>query len=455
MNLEELWKNALGEIELQISRPNFATWMRSSLMIEKNETEGTAVIGLPNNFAKEWVENKYNKLVLKAIRDVDKTTKRVIYVVYDQKKLPQPIIKTADVKVPLSQLELPDLRIDPTTNLNPKYTFPSFSVGKSNEMAHAACAAVVESVGTKYNPLFIHGGVGVGKTHLVQAVGNEIRKLYQDKKKIKYLPSEKFINEIVTGIRSKTNDNSFKEKYRNFDVLIMDDIQHIAGKQQTQLEFFHTFNALYENGKQIILSSDRPPAFIEGLEDRLKSRFSGGMIVSVDPPEYELRVAVIKNKLDEKQINLNESVIDFIATKVYRNFRELEGVLNRVVFWQQSKNQEMTPKIAEQIINETIQEPSYNLNPNQVIKCVSDHYSIKIEDLIGRSRKKELVEPRQIAMYLLRDILGLSFPYIGEKMGKRDHTTVIYACEKIGKEVNKNHGLNRKLILIKDLISKS
>lgn len=454
MNLEELWKNALGEIELQISRPNFATWMRNSLLLEKNETEGTAVVGLPNNFAKEWVENKYNKLVLKAIRDIDKTTKRVVYVVCDQNKQNRPIIKTADIKMPLPQLELPELRVDPTTNLNQKYTFQSFAVGKSNELAYSACMAVSENVGVKYNPLFLHGGVGVGKTHLMQAVGNEIKNRYQSKIKVKYLPSEKFINEVVAGVRNRGMD-AFKDTYRNVDVLIIDDIQHIGGKPTTQLEFFHTFNVLYENSKQIILSSDRPPAFIEGLEERLRSRFSGGMIVAVDPPEYELRIAVINNKLNEKQVILNEPTINLIATKVYRNFRELEGVLNRVIFWQQSKNQDVTPKIAEQIINETIQEPSYNLNPNQIIQCVSDYYNIKKEDLTGRSRKKELIEPRQVAMYLLRDVLGLSFPYIGEKLGRRDHTTVIYACEKVEKEVNKNHGLHRKIILIKDLISKS
>ena len=457
MPLEELWKTVLGTIELQVSRPNFVTWLKNSSLLEKNDD--IAVIGLPNSFAKEWVENKYHKLVLKALRDLDKTTKKVNYVIHNAKSQSE-LAKKADQNLatvaPASQqLDFLELKADPQTNLNPRYTLQTFTVGKSNELAYHAGLAVVDQIGNLYNPLFIHGGVGVGKTHLIQAIGNEIKSRYQDKKKVKYISSEKFINDVVSGIAKRAMD-SVKEKYRGVDVLIIDDIQYLAGKDATQREFFDTFNALYQNNKQIILSSDRPPAFIEGLEERLKSRFSGGMIAIIEPPEYELRLTVLKNKVREKKFNLNDATIELIASKAQKNFRELEGVLNRIIIYQQhNKSQELDSKMAEQLIGDVIQKTSYTTDPNKIIKCVADYFEVALVDLIGRFRKKELVEPRQIAMYLLRDLLGLSYPYIGEKLGKRDHTTVIYSCEKVEKDVNKNHTLNRKIVMIKDRISKS
>ena len=431
--------------------------MKNSSLLEKNDD--IAVIGLPNSFAKEWVENKYHKLVLKALRDLDKTTKKVNYVIHNAKSQSE-LAKKADQNLatvaPASQqLDFLELKADPQTNLNPRYTLQTFTVGKSNELAYHAGLAVVDQIGNLYNPLFIHGGVGVGKTHLIQAIGNEIKSRYQDKKKVKYISSEKFINDVVSGIAKRAMD-SVKEKYRGVDVLIIDDIQYLAGKDATQREFFDTFNALYQNNKQIILSSDRPPAFIEGLEERLKSRFSGGMIAIIEPPEYELRLTVLKNKVREKKFNLNDATIELIASKAQKNFRELEGVLNRIIIYQQhNKSQELDSKMAEQLIGDVIQKTSYTTDPNKIIKCVADYFEVTLADLTGRSRKKELVEPRQIAMYLLRDLLGLSYPYIGEKLGKRDHTTVIYSCEKVEKDVNKNHTLNRKIVMIKDRISKS
>lgn len=452
MTLEELWKAALGEIELQVSKPNFVTWFKNSNLLDKKD--GVALISLPNNFAKEWVENKYQKIILRSLRNLDETTKRIDFVVTSDIKNKQ-LLKTKTVKAAeTEQLSFTEFLVDPETNLNPRYNLQSFVVGSSNELAYAACLAVSEEIGRKYNPLFLYGGVGVGKTHLIQATGNEIKNKYQNKIKVKYVSSESFINEVVQGIRTKRME-TVKERYRNVDVLIIDDIQFISGKTATEEEFFHTFNVLYENNKQIILSSDRPPRFIPTLEERLRSRFEGGMIVDIAPPDFELRVAVIKNKLAEKKSQLTDEVINAIATKVQKNLRELEGVLNRVLFYQQSKNQTLTPKMVEELINETVQEPSANINPNTVVKCVAEFFDINPNDLIGRSRKKEYVEARQIAMYLLREILGLSYPYIGEKLGKRDHTTVIYACEKVEQELNKNMGLNQKIIMIKDLIRKS
>lgn len=453
MEFKELWESALGEIEIQVSKPNFVTWFRNSQLLDKRE--GAALIGLPNNFAKEWVENKYSKIILGALRNLDETTKKVEFVVHSA-TIPAKIIENkAKREEANSQLVFSELKVDTETNLNPRYTLGSYVVGSANEMAYAAAQAVIRDVGKKYNPLFIHGGVGVGKTHLLQAIGNEIKNLYQNKLKVKYVPSEKFTNEVIWAMRNKRME-TIKDKYRLVDVLIIDDIQFIGGKTRTEEEFFHTFNALYENNKQIIISSDRPPRYIPTLEERLRSRFEGGMLCDIGYPDYELRIAVLKSKIQEKGINMSQEVLDLIANKVKKNLRELEGVLTRIIFYQQTKNQEVTLKAAEEIISENIQEPiQQNLNPANVIKAVAEFFEVSTNDLSGRGRKKEIVEPRQITMYLLRDLLDLSFPYIGEKLGKRDHTTAMYAYEKISQEVNKNQALNHKIMTIKERLTKN
>jgi len=453
VDLKELWQTALNEIELQVSRPNFLTWFKNSQLLDKKE--GAALIGLPNNFAKEWVETKYQKTVLGILRNLDNSTKKISFIVHNNPnavvKLPEPKTKRAILP---DQLSFPELKVDPETNLNSRYTFASFVLGSSNEMAYSAAQSVIKDLGRKYNPLFFHGGVGVGKTHLIQAVGNEIKSLYQNRVKIKYVPSEKFTNEVIAAMRAKRME-TIKEKYRLVDVLIIDDIQFIGGKTRTEEEFFHTFNALYENNKQIIISSDRPPRFIPTLEERLRSRFEGGMLCDIGHPDYELRVAVLKAKAQEKGIELPKEVVDLVADRVKKNLRELEGVLNRIIFYQQTKNQEISAKAAEAIISEVVQEPvQQNVNYTQIVKTVADFFEIPSNDLIGRGRKKEIVEPRQITMYLLRDVLNLSFPFIGDKMGKRDHTTAMYAYEKISKEVNKNPTLNNKVLLIKEKLTK-
>ncbi len=450
MELEQLWQSALGEIELQISRPNYMTWLKNSRLV--NKQEGVAIVSLPNNFAKEWVENKYNKVILSALRNIDETTKKIQFTVHNNNislKSRRNEIKIDPTK---SQLAFDELKIDPETNLNPRYSLSSFVVGKTNELAYAAAMAVIGEISRKYNPLFIYGGTGLGKTHLIQGIGNEIKKKYDNKVKVKYVSSEKFTNDVIYGIRNKRMED-MKEKYRNTDVLIIDDIQFIGGKPTTEEEFFHTFNALYENNKQIIISSDRPPKFLPTLEERLKSRFEGGMIADIQFPDYDLRLAILKTKLQEKGMTLPDNVVEFIANKIQKNLRELEGVLNRILFYQCTKK-EISLKAAEDIINEIIQQPTKNINPNQVIKVVSEYFQIPQNDLNGRCRKKSIVEPRQICMYLLREVLGLSYPDIGFKLGKRDHTTAIYAFTKLSEEINRNQDLNQKIIAIKDLIYK-
>ena len=293
----------------------------------------------------------------------------------------------------------------------------------------------------------------MGKTHLIQAIGNEVYTRYQKKIRPRYVSSEKFTSDVVWAIRNKRMED-IKKKYRDVDLLIIDDIQFIGGKEKTEQEFFHTFNALYEANKQIIISSDRPPQSIPTLEDRLRSRFEGGLIADITYPEYELRVAIVKGKLQELGQDLSPEVIDLIAKKVKKNVRELEGILKKIIFYQENKKTEVGSKVVEEIINNSINNFSHKVLPEQVLTAVAEFFNIHIDDLIGRRRQKEVVEPRQIAMYLLRDILNLSYPYIGERMG-RDHTTAIHAYEKINHEVNKNSMLNQKILMIKDLINKS
>jgi chromosomal replication initiator protein len=449
MNKEGLWKNVLSELEIQISKPNFLTWLKNSRM--KDYENGKAVIILPNHFAKEWVETKYHKLILGALRSKDGSIKNIDYVV-DSIIFKKPS-ETAETAPQNKQLVFSELKIDPETGLNPKYNLKSFVVGSSNELAYAASLAVIEEIGKKYNPLFIYGGTGLGKTHLIQAIGNEIKSAYKEKIHVKYVSSEKFTNDVIWAIRNKRMDD-VKDAYRNVDVLIVDDIQFIGGKEKTEEEFFHTFNALYETNKQIIISSDRPPRAIPILEERLRSRFEGGMIADISFPDYETRMAIIKIKLQERNEIFDDAVISVVAKKIQRNIRELEGILNKLLFYRNQHQDSFSVEQVESIVNDILNQASVNISPTQVIKAVSAFYEISPIDLIGRGRKKEIVEPRQVAIYLLRELLNMSYPYIAEKMGKRDHTTAIYAYEKINLSLSKDQGLNQKISLIKDLINK-
>ena len=449
-NLEKLWQSVLGEMEVQLSRANFATWLKNSQLAD--ERDGTLFIILPNNFAKEWVENKYHKNILGIARNFDDSVRKLEFMVSGQKQEFAPK-KPRQAEAPRFENKMNlEFRVDPESNLNPRYTLNSFVVGSSNELAFSAANAVIQSVGAKYNPLFIYGGVGLGKTHLIQSMGNEIKAKYGGKIKPKYVSSEKFTSDIVWAIRNKRMED-IKKKYRDVDVLIIDDIQFIGGKEKTEEEFFHTFNALYENNKQIIISSDRPPQSIPTLEERLRSRFEGGLIVDIVYPEYEMRVAIIKSKLQESNRELSDQIINIVANKIRKNVRELEGVINKLIFYQDMKSGAVTEKVVEEIIEKTVQNFSRRVSDTQIIKSVVEFYGISASDIVGKIRRKEIVEPRQVAMYLLRDILDMSYPYIGEKLGK-DHTTAIHAVKKINREINKNSSLFQKIITIKELIYK-
>lgn len=453
MNHNELWTAVLGDLEVQISKTNFLTWFKQSKILERKDGDGVVLVGLPNNFAKEWVKNRYHKMVLGSLRNFDSSVKCVEYtVVRNTTTTPQEPTQKEKGDVVAFTLPL-ESKIDQKTNLNPKYTLDSLVVGSSNELAYAAIQAVVKDVGKKYNPLFVYGGVGLGKTHLLQGVGNEIKNQYNESVRVLYITSEKFLNDVVGSIKNKRIED-MKRKYRDVDVLIVDDIQFIGGKAATEQEFFHTFNALYENNKQIIISSDKPPGAIPVLEERLRSRFEGGMVVDISYPDYEMRLAILRSKSENEGVYIDEKILNKIASKVQRNIRELEGVLNKVVFYLNFKKEKVDDKKLEEIIDEITHTSHKNITPQEVLKTVAEFFEVSQHDLVNKGRKKEVVEPRQIAMFLLRDLLKLSYPHIGDRIGKRDHTTVIHACEKMSKEINNNPQLNRKVLLIKERLYK-
>jgi chromosomal replication initiator protein len=446
MNNEELWQAVLAQIQLNISPANFATWFKNT---EVSSCKGGKVTVLvPNSFAKEWLENKYNKTILKILHDLNNETKEICYSIGKNKLK---IFKKPIEETPVSdQLEFQEFKVDKDTNLNPKYTFGSFIVGPFNEMPHAAAIAVSENPGKVYNPLFIYGGVGLGKTHLLQAIGNEAANKFK-KKKIKYISSEKFASEVVSSIRNHQME-AFKEKYRGMDVLIIDDIQFLAGKEKTQEEFFHVFNVLYENNKQIILSSDRPPKAINSLAERLRSRFEGGMIADISAPDIETRMAILKTKAQEKNLDFTEEIYQYIASIIQKNIRELEGALNRLAIYQKLNNQKIDIEIVKNLFKNVASSPGSIVTPKMVIQGVAEFYDLKEKDLLTTSRKKEIVKPRQIAMYLLREELKGSFPFIGRKFNGKDHTTAIHSYKKILNELQKDKKLEEEVGLIKERI---
>jgi len=445
---QELWESVLAQIQLNISQANFNAWFKNTKI---SSIDGPEIfISVPNSFTKEWLENKYNKIILKTLNETaGRKLKKINYCIDNKDKLSfKNYIKHP---VNTSQLEFTQLKINQSTNLNPRYTFENFVVGPFNELPHAAARAVAQNPGSFYNPLFIYGGVGLGKTHLMQAIGNEIYQNLPDKK-IRYISVEKFTSEVVSSIRNKSMDK-FKEKYREIDILIIDDIQFLSGKEKTQEEFFHTFNVLYENNKQIVISSDRPPRSIQALAERLKSRFEGGMITDISHPDVETRMAILKTKAQEKDVDFSDEVYLYLATNIQNNIRELEGALNKLIAHQNLKNQNIDIKKTKEIFKDLFKSSVNVVTPKKVMKAISQFYDIKEKELSEPSRKKEIVRPRQIAMHILRNDLNHSLPFIGRMFGGRDHTTVMYSCDKIEKELETNENLKEEIELIKQYIS--
>lgn len=445
-NLKEIWQAVLAQIQLSISQANFSTWFKNTEIVS---VEGKKItIAVSNNFSKDWLKNKYYKLILGSLQKINPEIKEINFTV---KKVKESVLDNSQLLIKKEkQLSLNRLLINKETNLNPRYQFDNFVVGGFNELAHAAAWAVAEKPGTTYNPLFIYGGVGLGKTHLLQATGNYIFQKSR-RKKVKYVSSDKFTSEIVNSIRNQTIE-SLKNKYKEIDVFIIDDVQFLAGREKTQEEFFHIFNALYEKNKQIIFSSDRPPKAIPGITERLRSRFEGGMIADISYPDFETRLAILKTKAQEKNIDFSGEIYEYIAQKIERNIRELEGALNRLIIFYQLNNQIPDLNKAKELLKDIIKPPLKMINPRRIIQVVAEFYDLKEKDLLTISRKKELVRPRQIAMYLLKEELKCSFPFIGRKFGGKDHTTVIHACKKISKELKENEKLNEEINLIKERI---
>ncbi|NOQ67989.1 chromosomal replication initiator protein DnaA [Patescibacteria group bacterium] len=446
MTNEQLWQAVLGELELSISKANFTTWFKSTGIASKNENE--IIINVPNGFTKEWLENKYHKFILKAIQNICPTITKVTCKIGKNQSATTENNSYLNKKNETSYSAANKKTYNNIDSfLNPQYTFENFIVGSNNELAYAACLAVSKKLGAAYNPLFIYGGVGLGKTHMLQSIGNEI--LRKDpSKKVKYASSEKFTNELINAISGK-NTKAFKEIYRKIDILIIDDIQFLAGKEKTQEEFFHTFNTLYENNKQIVLSSDRPPKAIPALEERLRSRFEGGMIADVGSPDYETRFAILKAKAREKNFEIPDESLNYIALHIQKNIRELQGALNRVIAICELDNSypdiKKTTNTLANIISQPIKKAT---TPKDILKIVSAFYDVPVDNLIEKNRRKEIVKPRQIAMYLMRTEIKSSFPSIGNWIGGRDHTTAMHAYEKISREIENDKVVEQEIHLI-------
>ncbi len=444
MNTKQLWKNCLVEIEAGISKANFSTWFKHTSIIK--EDTGIIYIGVPNEFVRDWLINKYHKLITKTIADSYENMRAVEYSIIkienNRDTEREEVLPTGNEAYINKELPLKDLYINPEDNLNPRYRFDSFIVGGFNELAYAASQAIIDNPGTKYNPFFIYGGTGLGKTHLIQAVGNSIKEKYPNKK-AHYMTLEKFATDFISSLQSN-KANSFKEKYRKYDLLVIDDIQFIGKMEKIQEELFHTFNTFHEANKQIIFSSDKHPNYIPELADRLKSRFAAGMIVDISPPEYESRLAILKVKLQELNIDLDKEIVEYVASAVEGNIRELEGSLNIIVCQYRLKNRPLSLAEVKNLLKNNMK-PKKNMAIKDVVKIVSDYYKLEEASVYEKTRKKEIVRARQVVMYLLREDFNVSYPLIGQKLGGKDHTTVIHSCIKIKNDLKNDPQLMQEL----------
>ncbi len=438
MTNEQLWQSTLGELELLISKANFTTWFKNTYI--ESYANDRVVVAVPNAFTKAWLEKKYHEFIVKAIKNIaGQEIKEIIYNVNTSRPAP---VMVSDVM----EIRTENIIHRPVNRgaLNPYYIFENFIIGKNSELAHAASRAVSENPGGAYNPLFIYGGSGLGKTHLLQAIGHEILKKTPDKQ-VLYVTCEKFTNEFIEAI-SKGKMDKFKNSYRNIDVLLVDDIQFLAGKEGTQEEFFHTFNTLHQANKQIVLTSDRPPKAIPTLEQRLVSRFEWGMLADIMLPDLETRIAILEAKCKDKNYILTKDVINYLASNAQNNIRELEGSLNKIMAWKQLNNQGLDLESVKNILQyNNTPDRSQAITPKKIISVVCKYFDISNEDLVGASRKKQLVFPRQIAMYLMRSETKSSYPNIGQELGGRDHTTAMHAYLKIVAELKTNQTLQHDI----------
>ncbi len=459
---EQIWQSALGEIEINLSRANFITWFKETFI--SSFENGQVIICVPNAFVKKWLEEKYHKNILNSLEHVSgQKISNIIYKIELRKSGSEPVISE---KGPTSYTETKEKSSEEDTvsekriqkdnynkfGLNPRYVFDNFIVGKNNELAYAACRAVVNNLGKAYNPLFIYGGVGLGKTHLLQAIGNEVSKKSD---RILYTTSEKFTNNYVQAVHTG-KAKEFKNMYRNVDLFLIDDVQFMGGKDGTQQEFFHTFNELQQGDKQIVLTSDRAPKNLPAIEARLISRFESGMVADVGKPDLETKIAILEQRALEKNFPLSKEILLILAETIQNNIRELEGILNKVIAVHQIKNIPVTRESVKNILSDFVANIQTKCtSPKEIMVAVCKFYDIEMKDLIGSSRKKELVWPRQIAIYIMREELKTSYPTIGNELGGRDHTTAMHAYNKISNEIkeNENEKIKQEVESIKQLIS--
>ena len=448
-----LWQSVLGEIELSVSHATFTTWFKNTELVDHSDSG--VVIAVPNIFAKKQFEVKFNDQIMGVLAKNGVSTKQITYTINSSGKKTRINRETtssndsvADSLIPSSQkattLTMPSTNIG---GLNPRYTFDNFIVGSSNDLAYTASQAVAANPGVKYNPLYLYGGVGLGKTHLMQAIGNEIIK-NQPGARVLYISVETFVNEFLDYIRFKKK--GFSDKYRNVDVLIVDDMQFIAGKEKTQEEFFHTFNHLHQNNKQIIICSDKPPKSIPTLTERLRSRFEMGMTIDIQMPDFETRCAILKAKASLSGVDLAQETVEYLANNIKTNVRELEGALNQLLAYSEMRGVVPDTSTAEGLLGNVRRSRPQHISSKQIIERTAKHFQLQIDEVCGDKRDKHIVVPRQIAMYLLRSELHLSFPKIATELGRKDHTTAIHSVEKIEKAIKLDFMIREQVASIRE-----
>lgn len=444
----QLWQSVLGEIELSVSHATFMTWFKNTELVDQSDESVT--IAVPNIFAKRQFEVKFNNQIKQILEKNGVSPSIINYTVKTASKRPaasRETTQSVDRLIAPPSKKHSAAHKTSSSNLNPRYSFANFIVGSSNDLAYSACQAVAKNPGTKYNPLFLYGGVGLGKTHLIQAVGNEIT-AHNPETTVLYISSETFVNDFLESIRFKKK--GFADKYRNVDVLIVDDMQFIAGKEKTQEEFFHTFNALHQANKQIIISSDKPPRNIPTLTERLRSRFEWGMSIDIQMPDFETRCAILEAKASISGVVLDRETIEYLANNVKTNIRELEGALNQLLAYSEMRGIPADISTAEGLIGNVRRSRPQHLTVKQVIEKTAKHFQLSPVEICSAKRDKHIVTPRQIAMYLLRSELHLSFPKIAQELGRKDHTTAIHSVEKIEKAIKLDFMIREQVAEIRD-----
>jgi chromosomal replication initiator protein len=458
MDAKQVWRAALGELQVSLSPANYETWLRDTQLLDVDEQRFR--IAVPNGFAKDWLESRYRSLISQTLARIVGYSVQVEFVIGSTPDLPvEAEVGEVRERAHGPASPSPQVRVDATrvggeggtTFLNPRYTFSNFIVGSANRLAHAASLSVAERPGHAYNPLFLYGGVGLGKTHLMHAIGNAVSVKFP-RKRILYATSEKFTNDFINSIREQRMED-FRNRYRRIDVLLIDDIQFIAERERTQEEFFHTFNTIHEAGKQIVLSSDRPPKAITTLEERLRSRFEWGLIADLTPPDLETRIAILRSKAEDQLNLIPAEVIEFIARKVVSNVRELEGALNRVVAYASMSGMPINNELASAVLSNVMYNPKKrSITPQRIVRAVADYYGVNLDQLRSSKRDKAIVVPRQIAMYLIREETDISLLRIGAELGGRDHSTVLHAYDKIARELAENDEMRREVSAVREMI---